>query len=83
MDDLALPARHPPLDQGERRRREDAAPRLLDADGARAMGDGLSEMRRLIDPDARQWQLVFIPGSAHEIPRNPDHSVLRHRRICG
>jgi hypothetical protein len=37
-------------------------PRLLDAAGERAMGDWLSEMRRLIDPEARQWALVFIPS---------------------
>ena len=43
------------------RGREDAVPRLLDADGARTVGDGLSEMRRLIDPEGRQWTLIFLP----------------------
>jgi hypothetical protein len=24
------------------------------------MGDGLSPLRRLIDPDAREWRLIFL-----------------------
>ena len=41
---------------------EFAVGRSLDIAGARAVGDGLSQMWRLAtDPDARQWRLVFIP----------------------
>jgi hypothetical protein len=35
---------------------------ILEPSGERAMEDGLSEVQRLIDPEARQWRLLFIPA---------------------
>jgi hypothetical protein len=62
MDDQPLSRRHPKLDCHEGRAREDALRGILEPSGERAMEDGLSEVQRLIDPEARQWRLLFIPA---------------------
>jgi hypothetical protein len=61
MDDQQLPRRYSRLARRARRRQKDVYRQLLDASGERVMEDGLSQVQRLIDPEARQWTLVFIP----------------------
>ena len=48
------------LDRRLWRRGEVTSVRLLVPRSARAVEDGLSPLRRLIDPEAREWRLIFL-----------------------
>jgi len=50
------------MDQRPRRLPQGADRGLLEASGERSMEDGLLDVSRLIDPEARQWTLIFIPS---------------------